>query len=76
MSEPRSPLEWQTLYAAAMLESDSRRVPLRIERASEAIHTRLMQLPETSSARSEQVELHSALKYLRRLKAQHNLPLT
>jgi len=45
MSEPRSAREWQTLYAAAMLESNSTRGRLRVERAVEAIHARLTQLP-------------------------------
>jgi hypothetical protein len=73
MSEPRSAREWQTLYAAAMLESNSTRVRLRVERAVEAIHARLTQLPETSSSHSEQAELHSALNYLSRLRTQRNL---
>jgi hypothetical protein len=65
MSEQNA--HWQTLYAAAMLESDSTQVRFRNEKANEAIHTRLRQLPETFFPRSEQEELHSALKYLDRL---------
>jgi len=34
MDEPR---HWQKLYAAAMLESDSKHLRLRIEKADEAI---------------------------------------
>jgi hypothetical protein len=67
MKEPRLPYQWQTLYAAAMLESDAAQLRLRIAQADEAIHQRLRELPESSSNRSEQAELHSALKYLRRL---------
>jgi hypothetical protein len=69
MSKPRLPHEWKTLYAAAMLEADSTQVPQRIAKADAAIQARLMELPETSSHRSEKAELQSALNYLRRLKA-------
>lgn len=65
MSEPR---DWQTLYAAAMLESDSTHLNQRIERADKAIQARLRNLPQTSSGSSEQAELQSALNYLRRLR--------
>ncbi len=65
MSEPG---DWKTLYAAAMLESDAKRVPQRIQQADEAIRTRMQQLPDTSSPRSEQAELRYALSYLCRLK--------
>jgi hypothetical protein len=58
---------WQTLYAAAMLESDSTRVQQRIEKADQAIHARLRELPETFSPGSEQAELSYALTYLGRL---------
>jgi hypothetical protein len=51
MSEQNA--HWQTLYAAAMLESDSTQVRFRNEKANEAIHTRLRQLPETFFPRSE-----------------------
>jgi hypothetical protein len=44
MSDPR---DWQTLFAAAMLEGDSTQLPLRIERAEETIQARLRELPET-----------------------------
>ena len=67
MSEARSRRDWQILYAAAMLESDSTQVLQRIERAAEAICARLKELPETFSVRSEHVELQSALNYLRRV---------
>jgi hypothetical protein len=69
MSKPQLPHEWKTLYAAAMLETDSTQVPQRIAKADAAIQSRLMELPETSPARSEKAELQSALDYLRRLKA-------
>ena len=62
-----SPQQWQTLYAAAMLESDSTRLQQRIEKADQAIHARLRELPETFSVGSEQAELHYALSYLGRL---------
>ena len=38
--------DWQTLFAAAMLEGDSSQVQLRIQRAEEAIHTRMRELPQ------------------------------
>jgi hypothetical protein len=71
MSEPSGWRDWQTLYAAAMLESDGTQLRLRIAKADEAIHARLRQLPEpeTFAVRSEQAELLLALKYLRRLRA-------
>lgn len=69
MTEPKSPHEWKTLYAAAMLESDSTRIQQRVERAATAIRFRLKELSETSVVGSEQRELESALNYLRRVKA-------
>jgi hypothetical protein len=36
MSETRSSLDWRMLYVAAMLESDSAQLPLRIETADAA----------------------------------------
>ena len=69
MTEPKSPHEWKTLYAAAMLESDSARVQQRVERAATAIRFRLKELSETSVVGAEQMELESALDYLRRVKA-------
>ncbi len=64
MSERRSPRDWQTLYAAAMLEADAMQVNRRIEIAAEAIRARLKELPETYPLRSEQAALRSALNYL------------
>jgi hypothetical protein len=61
--------DWQTLYAAAMLENDTTQLRKRIEKADEAIRVRLRQLPGTSSPRSEEAELRYALDYLRRLNA-------
>jgi len=69
MSEPRSPREWRTLFAAAMLEGNSTQVGLRIARAEEAIRARLREVPETFSILSEQAELQSALQNLRLWKA-------
>jgi len=66
MSDPR---DWQTLFAAAMLEGDSTQLPLRIDRAEETIKARLKELPETFSVGSEQAELQSALRNLRLWKA-------
>lgn len=51
-----------------MLESDTTQLAQRIETADAAIQARLRELPETSRL-SEQVDLHSALSYLRRMKA-------
>jgi len=45
MSEPSPPRDWQTLYAAAMLEGDSTQFGPRIERAEEAIEARMRELP-------------------------------
>jgi hypothetical protein len=69
MSEARSSLEWRKLYAAAMLESDSAQLALRIETADAAMQDRLEELRRTSSVHSEKIELHSALGYLRRVRA-------
>jgi len=66
MSEPR---DWQTLYAAAMLESDPTRLRQRIDKADQAIRARLQELPEAIAARSEQADLRYALTYLRRIEA-------
>jgi hypothetical protein len=66
MSEPRSPREWKTLYAAAMLESESTQLRQRIERADSAMRERLKELPERST---EKIELETALKYLGSLRA-------
>lgn len=66
MSDPR---DWRTLLAAAMPEGDSTQMPLRIEKAEEAILARLRELPETSSVLSEQSDLQSALQNLRSLKS-------
>ncbi len=68
MAEPTSVRDWRTLYTAAMLEHDSTCVQPRIEKAEKAIHVRLRELSETSVVGSENEELHSALKYLCRLK--------
>jgi hypothetical protein len=40
MTEPSSPSDWCTLYAVAMLEGNGLNVPLRVERAEEAIRAR------------------------------------
>jgi hypothetical protein len=69
VSDPSSPRDWQTLYAAAMLEGDQTQVPLRIEKAEKAIQDRLRELSEAFSVGSEQTGLLVALQNLRRLKA-------
>lgn len=68
MGEPH-PRDWPTLYAVAMLEGDSQQLPLRIERAEEAIRARMRELPQTFFVGSEQTELQSAVQNLRRLKS-------
>jgi hypothetical protein len=68
MSETKSSLEWRMLYAAAMLESDSAQLPLRIETADAAMQERLEELRRTSPVHSEKMELQSALGYLRRVR--------
>jgi hypothetical protein len=68
MNEPRSMHEWQLLYAAAMLESDSSQLRSRVEKADQAIRARIRELPKTPAPLgSEQSELLSALYYLSRL---------
>ena len=67
-SELRSPDEWKTLYAAAMLESDGPQLRQSVEKADAAIQARLTELTESSSLQSEKMELQSALQYLRRLR--------
>ncbi len=68
MGEPH-PRDWRTLYAAAMLEGDCTQLPLRIEKAEEAIHARMGELPQKFFVGSEQTELQSAVQNLRRLKS-------
>jgi hypothetical protein len=69
MSEPSSPRDWETLYAAAMLEGDSTPFQPRIERAEEAIAARLRDLPQKFFVGPERTELRSALQNLRFLKS-------
>jgi hypothetical protein len=70
MSEPSSPRDWQTLYAAAMLEGDSTQFqPHRIQRAEEAIKARMRELPQKFFVGPEHAELRSALQNLRLLKS-------
>lgn len=64
MSEP---VDWKTLYAAAMLESDAALVRKRSERAERAIRSRLHELQQALPPKPEEAELNYALKYLRRL---------
>ena len=59
------PCDWRTLYAAAMLEGENTKVRLRIEKAEEAIHARMRELPQKFFVGSEQAELQSALQNLR-----------
>ena len=61
--------DWQTLFAAAMLEGVSTQVQLRIQRAEEAIHGRMRELPQKFFIGPEQAELQLALQNLRLLKA-------
>jgi hypothetical protein len=67
MSQPSLPQEWKKLYSAAMLEGDNTRIRQRIKTAGGAIHARLEELRESLSVTSEQVELQSALTFLRLL---------
>jgi hypothetical protein len=55
MSDTR---DWRTLFAAAMLEGDNTQLPLRIEKADEAIHARMRELPQKLFVVPEQAELH------------------
>jgi hypothetical protein len=52
-----------------MLEGDSTQVQLRIERAEEAIHARMRELPQKFFVGPEQAELQSAFQNLRHLKS-------
>lgn len=66
MTDPR---DWRMLLAAAMLEGDITQMPLRIEKAEEAIHARIRELPQKFFVGHEQAELQLALQNLRLLKA-------
>jgi hypothetical protein len=68
MTVPGLPHEWKTLYAAAMLEFDGKQLQLRIEQAESAMRQRLTQLERMPSIDSEEMEIRSALDYLRRLR--------
>jgi len=48
------PYQWRTLYATAMLEGDQTQVRPRIEKAQEAIHARMRELPQKFFIGSEQ----------------------
>jgi len=65
---PGFPHEWKTLYAAAMLEFDGKQLQHRIARAENAMRQRLTQLEKGPSIESEEMEIQSALDYLRRLR--------
>ena len=41
-----NPYQWRTPYAAALLEGDDTQVRLQIEKAEEAIHVRMRELPQ------------------------------
>ena len=60
-----NPYQWRTPYAAALLEGDDTQVRLQIEKAEEAIHVRMRELPQKFFVGSEQAELQSALRNLR-----------
>lgn len=58
---------WPELYREALLESDPRKVPVRIEEARQAIHRRARELWGTGSSTTtikEQRELDAALHFL------------
>lgn len=67
MSEPSSPRDWPTLYAAAMLEGDSTLFQPGIEQAEEAIKARMREVPQKFLVGPEQAELRSALQNRRLL---------
>jgi hypothetical protein len=56
-------LSWQTLYSAALSESDPVRLTGRIEAARHAIHQRLDHIDDSSSPRERQ-QLEDALHVL------------
>ena len=55
--------DWQTLYRAALSESDPRRLYTRIEAARRAIHERLQELDSSGDTR-EREQLDRALHAL------------
>lgn len=63
-SGPRSAKqEWQRLYEAAMLEADRTALPVRVQAAKTAIHTRIVEL-RTAEPTEEDSRLEDALKML------------
>ena len=53
------PCDWRTLFAAAMLEGDSMKVPLGVLKAEDAIQTRLRELQQNVIVGSEDPRLLS-----------------
>ena len=59
---------WKDLYAAALLEPDSRRVPALIGHAEESIALRLISLSGSEEDCDDLREIRAALEYLEFLK--------
>jgi len=68
MGESSSLPDWKVLYAAAMLESDRTQQGHRLDVAEAAMHKRLKEVREMSSAEQEKVELQYSFEYLNRVK--------
>jgi hypothetical protein len=69
MSQSTLATGWKLLYGAAMLESDGKQLRNRIDRAMNAMQTRLKELEGMSSTSLETAELYATLSYLSRLAA-------
>lgn len=55
--------DWQSLYTAALAESDPRKLAVRIELARKAIHARMREIDDSGSDR-EREQLDRALHAL------------
>ncbi len=59
---------WQQAYLAAVTETDSERLALRVAAADDAIFERLFELEGSSATDSERVALEDAMRDLRALR--------
>jgi hypothetical protein len=73
---PREQWAWRELLRAALLELDSRKLPLRIKAAQEAISSRMQEVSDKEELRDERTGLQDGLRSLRVLArlSEHNDP--
>jgi hypothetical protein len=73
---PREQWAWRELLRAALLELDSRKLPLRIKAAQEAISSRMQEVRDKEELRDERTGLQDGLRSLRVLArlSEHNDP--